>query len=156
MSYHRFCLLTGCTGTADFVCWLAAVLDAITQSSNQVNINFILKLVKGISRVFQKLLTFFNGAIVSKFWCHHFPFLYIFKQIITSSSTSSSTRPFLKNSRNIFFFSIFFCWVWFRKSVSGPCVGKNLCTWATVTFFLLMIRTDVKFRTDEKSWKRIS
>ena len=50
------------------------------------------------------------------------------------------------------------CWNWVPKSVSGPRVGKTLCTRATAMFFffLLMIRTEVKIPTDEKSWKRIS
>ena len=50
----------------------------------------------------------------------------------------------------------FFCWIWVPKSVSGPRVGKTLCTQVTTMFFLLMIRTKVKFPTDEKSWKWIS
>ena len=154
--------------TTDFVCWLAAVLDAMTQSSNQVNMNLILQLAKGISRIFWKLLTFFNGTIVSKYWCHRCPFLYISKRIIVSSSTSkinNDVRPSLENS----LFPVcrwgkvcppgrpqyFFCWIWIPKSVSGQRVSKTLCTRATTMFLLLMIRTEVKFPTDEKSWKRI-
>ena len=63
----------GTTGTLSFVSvianvvsWFPTVLDAITRFLDQVRIRLISQLIKGISRVFQKLLTYFNGTNISK------------------------------------------------------------------------------------------
>ena len=45
--------------------WFGKLALIITQSADQVKISSTLELIKGISRVLQKLLKFFNGTITS-------------------------------------------------------------------------------------------
>ena len=51
--------------------FVAPVGEEITQSAYQVKIKLISKLIKGISRVLQKLIKYFNGtAILTSFVLH--------------------------------------------------------------------------------------
>ena len=52
---------------ASVVAWFAAVQDIITQFADNVKMRLVIQLIKGIPRIFQKLLKFFNGTIISTF-----------------------------------------------------------------------------------------
>ena len=42
-----------------------------TQSADQVSMRLISEVIQSISRVLQKLLTYFNGTPISSFFCYH-------------------------------------------------------------------------------------
>ena len=50
---------------ANFVVWIAAGLENIKQFPDQVKIRLISLLIKGILRILQNLLKYFNGTAVS-------------------------------------------------------------------------------------------
>ena len=45
--------------------WFAILVDTTTQFADQVKMRLTSQLIKGISRVLQKLLKYFNGTIIS-------------------------------------------------------------------------------------------
>ena len=55
--------------------WAATLLAFITQFSHQFQSRVISQLIKGISRVLQKLLRYFNGTVISTFFLPLLPFL---------------------------------------------------------------------------------
>ena len=57
---------------ANVVCWFGVALD-LTQFKYQVGMTLILQLFNGISRVFQKLLKYFNATIIWTVFGPSFP-----------------------------------------------------------------------------------
>ena len=55
------------------VCWSAAALDNIIQYADQASIRLILQLINIMSKVLQKLLTYFNGTTLSTFFVQLLP-----------------------------------------------------------------------------------
>ena len=55
--------------------WAAILVATITQFSDQSRSRVILQLIKGISRVLQKLQWYFNGTIISTFSIPVYPVL---------------------------------------------------------------------------------
>ena len=70
------------TGTLNFVLvivnvgsWLAIRLSIIKHVADQVKIRLISQLINGISNVLQKVLKYFNGALILTFFVPPFPVL---------------------------------------------------------------------------------
>ena len=70
------------TGTLSFVLvivnvgsWLAIRLSIIKHVADQVKIRLISQLINGISNVLQKVLKYFNGALILTFFVPPFPVL---------------------------------------------------------------------------------
>ena len=73
------------TGTLSFVLvivnvgsWLAIRLSIIKHVADQVKIRLISQLINGISNVLQKVLKYFNGALILTFFVPLFPVLSAF------------------------------------------------------------------------------
>ena len=80
---------------------LRAELDAIAQFLDQGRISLVSQLIKGISRVLQKLLRYFNGTIISTFFVTLAPVapvifrLYLKDLLLWSAPVKSTTVPAL-------------------------------------------------------------
>ena len=76
------------------VVWTTALLATITQLPDQFRSRVILQLIKRISRVLQKLLTYFNGTIISTFFVSLSPVWPVsLNESVTLASVKSVTSP---------------------------------------------------------------
>ena len=80
--------------------WFATSVETITQFADQVKIRLISQLVKGISRVLQKLPKYFNGTIISTSFVPSFsvwPVIFSLKlnERVRLASPKSSISPLL-------------------------------------------------------------
>ena len=80
---------------------LRAELDAIAQFLDQGRISLVSQLIKGISRVLQKLLRYFNGTVISTFFVTLAPAapvifrLYLKDLLLRLAPAKSTTVPAL-------------------------------------------------------------
>ena len=82
------------TGTQRSVSVIAKVVTRfpleMTKFADQVRIRLILQLIKGISRVLQKLLKYFNGTVISAFLISSL--LVLFRNLDFSLNDSESVK----------------------------------------------------------------